>query len=180
MQRFDPRESPRLPSLPARAVGPTGHSTEAASDEALAALASLRQGERSAASAYRHVATFDSFGELRATFITLAEGHEARARALGAMMSDDCAREPEEAITAPDLSAAPWEALRRPLARSATLEGRRATLAVLGEGERFRYLHALRAERVVPVELGERLAREVVAGQREALATAERLSGSAT
>jgi hypothetical protein len=177
MQRFDPRESPRLPSQ-ARTVGPTGRSDEAASDEALAALASLRQGERSAAAAYRHVATFESFGELRATLLTLAEGHETRARVLGAMMSDDCRCEPEEATEGADTSTPPWEALRRPLGRSTTAEGRRATLAVLGEGERFRYLHALRAERVVPEALGVRLAREVVAGQREALATAERLSKS--
>lgn len=174
MQRFDPRESPCLPETPTSAFVVRSHA-EPARDRVSEALESLRQGERSAAAAYRHVATFDSFASLRETLLALAEGHEQRACALVEMLGGGGAPGTDEAPGA-DPKASPWEALRRPLARSTTAEGRRATLAVLGEGERFRYLHALRAERVVPARLGERLAREVVAGQREALATVERLS----
>ncbi len=174
MQRFDPRESPSLPPTPA-CQSLSSASAEPAGDDAGAALDSLRQGERSAAAAYRHVASFDSFADLRQALIGLAEGHENRARALCAMVGRDGLPEADEAPSS-DPKASPWEALRRPLARSTTAEGRHATLAVLGEGERFRYLHALRAERAVPGQFAEKLAREVVAGQREALATIERLS----
>jgi hypothetical protein len=180
MQRFDPREPTCLPETPTSEFVGRSHAGPVR-DRASEALESLRQGERSAAAAYRHVASFDSFAGLRETLLTLAEGHEQRSCALVEMLGvgDVGAPVADEAPDA-DPKASPWEALRRPLARSTTADGRRATLAVLGEGERFRYLHALRAERVVPARLAERLAREVVAGQREALATVERLSRSST
>jgi hypothetical protein len=176
MQRFDTRDTASFSETPACAFT-QGTRTEPVRDPVTAALDSLREGECSAAAAYRHVASFDSFARMREALLALAEGHEARADALVAMMGRSVSRSLSEAPSS-DPKASPWEALRRPLGRSTTAEGRRATLAVLGEGERFRYLHALRAERVVTGELGERLAREVVAGQREALATIERLSRS--